>query len=187
MSCFDALSRKALWKERIMTLTEQNSLYLEDLTVGQRFVSATHLIDAEQIKAFARQFDPQPFHLDEEDAKETFFGGLAASGWHVAAITMRLLVGDAAPLAGGMIGAGGEIAWPSPTRPGDALTVESEVLEIKPSRSRPERGMVTVRSETRNQRGEIAQVLTAKLIVLRRIGQDEAQSVPSPRLRDEGR
>jgi acyl dehydratase len=152
-------------KERIMTITEQNGLYLEDLFVGQRFVSATHQLDAARIKAFARQFDPQPFHLDEDEAKQTFFGGLAASGWHVAAITMRLLVGDAAPFAGGMIGAGGEIGWPRPTRPGDALTVESEILEIKPSRSRPDRGMVTIRSETRNQRGEIVQVLTAKLVV----------------------
>jgi acyl dehydratase len=148
-----------------MTMIEQNGLYLEDLFVGQRMISATHRLEAEEIKGFARQFDPQPFHLDEEEAKDTFFGGLAASGWHVAAITMRLLVGDAAPFAGGMIGAGGEIAWPRPTRPGDALTVESEILEIRPSRSRPERGMVTIRSETRNQRGEIAQVLTAKLVV----------------------
>ena len=96
-----------------------------------------------QIKAFARQFDPQPFHLDEHAAKETFFGGLAASGWHVAALTMKLLVEGGAPFAGGLIGAGSEIAWPKPTRPGDVLQVTSEVLEITPSRSRPDRGMVT--------------------------------------------
>ncbi len=151
-----------------MTQTKVNALYLEDVFVGQRFKSATHLLDAAQIKTFARQFDPQPFHLDEEAAEDTFFGGLAASGWHVAAITMKLLVGDGAPIAGGMIGAGGEIAWPQPTRPGDALTVESEVLEVKPSRSRPDRGMVALRSETRNQRGELAQIFTAKLVVPRR-------------------
>ena len=119
-----------------MTDTVLGPFYLDDLFTGQRFDSAGHEIDADQIKAFARQFDPQPFHLDEQDAQETFFGGLAASGWHVAAITMKLLVGDGAPIAGGIIGAGGEIAWPNQTRPGDVLSVSSEVLEIKPSRSR---------------------------------------------------
>ena len=142
-------------------------LYLEDLHVGQRFVSRSHAIDKDQIKAFAAQFDPQAFHLDEEAAKTSLFGGLAASGWHTAAITMRLLVESGPPIAGGIIGAGGEISWPRPTRPGDVLTVESEVLEIAPSRSKPDRGMVTLRSETRNQRGEIVQMLTAKLVVQR--------------------
>src|SRR5271166_2238267 len=103
-------------------------LYLEELQVGQRFVSRSHAIDKEQIKAFAAQFDPQVFHLDDEVAKTTLFGGLAASGWHTAAITMRLLVDGGAPIAGGVIGAGGEIAWPNPTRPGDILRVESEIL-----------------------------------------------------------
>lgn len=152
-----------------MANANASGLTLDDVTPGQRFTSASHIIDADQIKAFAREFDPQPFHLDEKAAKDTFFGGLAASGWHVAAITMKLLVGDAAPFAGGVIGAGGEISWPKPTRPGDVLTVESEVLEVTPSRSRPDRGMVTMRSETRNQRGEVAQVLTAKLMVPRRV------------------
>lgn len=151
-----------------MTLAKQSAFYLEDLFVGQRFVSATHVLDAEQIKAFAAQFDPQPFHLDEKAARDTFFVGLAASGWHVAAITMKLLVGEGAFIAGGLIGAGGEIVWPNPTRPGDVLRVESEVLEIKPSRSRPDRGMATMRSETRNQRGELAQVFTVKMVVPRR-------------------
>jgi acyl dehydratase len=145
------------------------ALTLDDLKPGQRFISASHTIDANQIKTFAREFDPQPFHLDDEAAKDTFFGGLAASGWHVAAITMKLLVGDAAPFEGGVIGAGGEISWPKPTRPGDLLTVTSEVLDVTPSRSRPDRGMITMRSETRNQRGEVAQVLTAKLVVPRRV------------------
>ncbi len=143
-------------------------LYLDDLSVGQRFVSATHELDEDEIKAFAAKFDPQPFHLDGEAAKHSLFGGLAASGWHTAAITMKLLVEGGAPLAGGVIGAGGEIAWPRPTRPGDQLQVESEVVEITPSRSRPDRGMVTMRSETRNQRGEVVQTLTAKLVVPRR-------------------
>ena len=145
-----------------------NLLYLDDLKVGQRFVSASHELDAAQIKAFAGQFDPQPFHLDEEAAKDTLFGGLAASGWHTASITMKLLVTSGAPLAGGVIGAGGELNWPRPTRPGDRLHVESEIVEITPSRSRPERGMVTVRSETINQRGEVVQAMTAKLVVPRR-------------------
>ena len=143
-------------------------LYLEDLHVGQRFASGAHAVDEAQIKDFAGQFDPQPFHLDDATAKHTMFAGLAASGWHTAAITMRLLVDGGAPIAGGVIGAGGEIAWPKPTRPGDILQVKSEILDVTPSRSRPDRGMVTVRSETFNQRGEIVQTLTAKLIVPRR-------------------
>ena len=142
--------------------------YLEDLHVGQRFASGVHAVDEAQIKAFAGQFDPQPFHLDDATAKHTMFAGLAASGWHTAAITMRLLVDGGAPIAGGVIGAGGEIAWPKPTRPGDILQVKSEILDVTPSRSRPDRGMVTVRSETLNQRGEIVQTLTAKLVVPRR-------------------
>lgn len=139
----------------------------EDLRVGQRFVSGSHRIDAEQIRAFAEQFDPQPFHLDAEAAKATLFEGLVASGWHTAAITMRLLVESGLPIAGGIIGAGGEISWPSPTRPGDLLRVESEVLELRPSRSRPDRGIATIRSETRNQRGDTVQVLVARLVVPR--------------------
>ncbi|MBV8231567.1 MAG: MaoC family dehydratase [Planctomycetaceae bacterium] len=143
-------------------------LHLEDLHVGRRFVSGTHRIDEGQIKAFAKQFDPQPFHLDAEAAKETLFEGLVASGWHTAAVSMRLLVESGLPIAGGLIGAGGEIAWPKPTRPDATLHVESEILEIKPSRSHPDRGVATIRSETRNQHGEIVQVLIAKLVVPRR-------------------
>lgn len=143
-------------------------LYLEDLNLGQRFSSGTQTVDESQIKAFARQFDPQPFHLDDVLAKQTLFAGLAASGWHTAALTMRLLVDGAAPIAGGIVGAGGEIAWPNPTRPGDTLRVETEVVSITPSRSRPDRGTVTVHCETFNQRGDVVQTLTAKLIVPRR-------------------
>jgi acyl dehydratase len=140
----------------------------DDLRVGQRFKSGTHALDAAEIKAFAARYDPQRFHLDDAAARDTLFGGLAASGWHTAAVSMKLMVGGGAPLAGGVIGAGGEIAWPRPTRPGDVLRVFSEVLELVPSRSRPERGSVTLRSETRNQRGEVVQTLTARLIVPRR-------------------
>ncbi len=146
---------------------EAGLLYFDDFRVGQRFCTGSHTMDEAQIKLFATQFDPQPFHLDDGAAKGTLFGGLAASGWHTAAITMRLLVEGGAPIAGGVIGAGGEIAWPKPTRPGDVLRVESEVLEVVPSRSRPERGMVTLRSETRNQHGDTVQVLTARLVVPR--------------------
>jgi acyl dehydratase len=147
---------------------ETKRLYLDDLTVGQRFTSASHAVDRDEIVAFARQFDPQPFHLEEAAARETLFGGLAASGWHTAAITMRLQVESGLPVAGGIVGAGGEFSWPNPTRPGDVLRVETEILEVKPSRSRPDRGMVTVKSETRNQRGESVFTLTARLVVPRR-------------------
>jgi acyl dehydratase len=147
-------------------------LYLDDFHVGQRFTSATHVIDVAQIKAFARQFDPQPFHLDEEAAKGTMFGGLVASGWHTAAISMRLQVESGLPIAGGMIGIGGEMTWPRPTRPGDVLRVESEIKEVTPSRSRPDRGVVRVRSETRNQHDEVVQILDAKLFVPRRATTD---------------
>jgi acyl dehydratase len=143
-------------------------LHLEDFHVGLRLLSPSREITAEAIKAFAADFDPQPFHLDEETARDTFFGGLAASGWHTAAVTMRLLADGGLPIAGGLIGAGGEISWPRPTRPGDVLTVESVVEAVAPSRSRPDRGMVTVRSETKNQKDETVQVLVSRVLAFRR-------------------
>jgi acyl dehydratase len=146
----------------------RDALYLEDLRVGQRFVTASYAVDEEQIRAFAAQFDPQPFHTDAVAAAASIFGRLVASGWHTAAITMRLLVEGGAPLAGGLIGLGGELSWPNPTLPGDVLHVESEVVEIVPSRTKPNRGIVTFRNETRNQRGEIVQLFTPKLVVPRR-------------------
>lgn len=150
------------------TSTALLRLHLEDLHVGQRFTSGTYTVDDQRITAFAREFDPQPFHLDPEIAKGTFFRGLAASGWHTAAITMRLNVDGGLPIHGGIVGLGGELAWPAPTRPGDVLHVESEVVEVVPSRSRPDRGIVTVRSDTLNQRGEVVQKTTMKLLVPRR-------------------
>ena len=141
--------------------------YLEDLKAGDIFESGTHQVDEAQITAFAQQFDPQPFHLDAEAAKDSLFGGLAASGWHTAAMSMRLLV-DSLPLARGIIGAGGEVSWPRPTRPGDVLQVVTEVLSVTPSRSKPDRGMALMRNETRNQRGEVLQVFTVNTIVWRR-------------------
>jgi acyl dehydratase len=146
---------------------EKEEIYLDDLRIGQRFVSRDHALDERQVIEFAQQFDPQPFHLDMQAAKATLFGGLAASGWHTAAITMRLIV-ESVRLAGGVVGAGAEISWPKPTRPNDTLHVESEVLELTPSRSRADRGIATVRTTTLNQTGEIVQLLTAKLVVARR-------------------
>jgi acyl dehydratase len=144
-------------------------VYLDDLRVGQRFISATHTLDEAEIVEFARRFDPQPFHLDAALAAGTLLGGLAASGWHTAAITMRLLVDGGPPIAGGLIGAGGEIAWPRPTRPGDTLQVHSEVVEIRPSQSRPDRGIVILSTETRNHRDEVVQTFAARLVVMRRV------------------
>lgn len=148
--------------------THREALYLDDIQVGQKFGSDSHTLDEAQIKTFAAQFDPQPFHLDAEAARDSLFGGLAASGWHTASITMRLLVTSGAPMAGGVIGAGCEISWPIPTRPGDTLSVESEIQKIAASRSRPERGIVTILSKTHNQHGEVVQLMTAKLVVFRR-------------------
>ena len=143
--------------------------YLDDLHVGQRFVSGTHQVDAAQIQEFAGEFDPQPFHLDPDAARGTIFQGLVASGWHTAGITMRLLVQSGLSIAGGLVGAGAEIAWPNPTRPGSILQVTTEIVDVRPSRSRTDRGIATIRSETRNQQGEVVQVLTAKLVVPRRV------------------
>jgi len=143
-------------------------LYLEDLYVGQRFQSEPRSLDAEQIKRFAAEYDPQPFHLDEEAAKDSIFKGLAASGWHTAALTMRMLV-DSVPLADGLIGAELQLAWPRPTRPGMTLQLFSEVVEIRPSRSKPDMAMVTVRNETRDQDGEVLQLFTVKMPVFKRV------------------
>ena len=145
----------------------QGKFFLEDLKVGQRFLSRSKTVDAGEIKAFAATYDPQPFHLDEDAARHSLFGGLVASGWHTAAITMRLIV-ESMPIAGGVVGTSGELAWPRPTRVGDTLQVESEIQEILPSRSRPDRGSATVRNVTRNQNGEIVQTFTCKIVLARR-------------------
>ena len=142
-------------------------LYLEDLYVGQTFTSEPCALDAGQIKRFAAEYDPQPFHLDEEAAKDSIFKGLAASGWHTAALTMRMLV-DSVPLADGLIGAELQLAWPKPTRPGMTLQLFCEVVDIKPSRSKPDMAIVTMRNETRDQDGEALQVFTVKMPVFKR-------------------
>ena len=131
-------------------MNHEQRLYLEDLYVGQRFTSGTYRMDEERIKAFAAEFDPQPFHLDEAAAQATVFHGLCASGWHTAAVAMRLMVTGGLPLGNGIIGLGGELAWPKPTRPGDTLRVESEILEILPSRSKPNQAVVKVKSTMLN-------------------------------------
>jgi acyl dehydratase len=143
--------------------------YLEDFEAGQTFRSGRIRIDADRIKSFAAEFDPQPFHLDETAATDSIFRSLAASGWHTAAITMRLLVeGDLKP-AGGIVGAGfDEFRWPRPVRPGDELRVESEVLQARASKSRPDQGALKVRTTTLNQNNEAVQVFVGNLIVLRR-------------------
>ncbi|MBJ3774680.1 MaoC family dehydratase [Acuticoccus mangrovi] len=147
---------------------EGRRLAFEEFEVGQRFANGSVTLTSEMVKTFAAAYDPQPFHLDETAAEASVFGGLAASGWHTAALTMRMLVDGGAPIDGGIIGVGGEIAWPRPTRPGDTLRVESEVVEIIPSRSKPMQGLVVMQAETFNQRDEVVQRLTAKLVVRRR-------------------
>ena len=143
--------------------------YLEDFAAGQKFGSGRLRVEKERIKSFAAEFDPQPFHLDEAAARDTMFGGLVASGWHTAAATMRLMVEGELKPRGGIIGAGfEELRWPRPVRPGDELRIESEVLDMRPSKSRPDRGLIKVRTTTLNQDGEAVQILVATLVVPRR-------------------
>ena len=141
--------------------------YLEDFQVGQTFGSGRLKVEAGRIKSFAAEFDPQPFHVDETAARGTIFGGLAASGWHTAALTMRLLVDSDLKPAGGIVGAGfDELRWPRPVRPRDELRVECEVLEVRPSKSQPGKGIVKLRTTTLNQNGEPVQVSVGNLMVL---------------------
>lgn len=140
-------------------------LYLEDLTPGRRFETGRVTVTAQDIKAFAASFDPQPFHLDEARARDSVFGSLAASGWHTAALTMRLLVTGSLGVAGGLVGLGADVSWPRATRPGDELRVVSEVLEARPSKSNPARGIATIRHDTLNQHSEIVQTCVVKILV----------------------
>ena len=144
-------------------------LYLEDFAVGQRYATGKLHVDKEQIFAFARQFDPQPYHLDEDAARKSVFKGLAASGWHTAALTMRLLVDSEFKPAGGILGVGfDDLNWPRPVRPGDELHAESEIIEVRPSKSRGDRGTIRARMTTYNQNKEPVQVFIANLLVPRR-------------------
>lgn len=146
----------------------QRVYFLEDLQPGQQFVTEACTVTEEEIVRFAREFDPQPFHLDADAARATIFRGLVASGWHTAALTMRLMVKSGPRIAGGILGVGGEISWRLPLRPGDTLRVHSEVVAVTPSQSRADRGIVTLRNDSRNQRGEIVQTFVARLLVQRR-------------------
>jgi acyl dehydratase/ribonuclease HI len=143
-------------------------LYLDDLHVGQTFSSGLYQMEEDRMKEFAEEFDPQPFHLDEEAGRRSVFKGLAASGWHTAAATMRLMVTGGLPIASGLVGLGAEISWPRPTFPGDTLRVNSEIIEIKPSRSKPNQGIVTFRCVTVNQDGDEVQIMTTKTLVFKR-------------------
>ena len=150
--------------------------FFEDFAVGLKFRSATATVTAERIKSFAAEFDPQKFHLDENAAKDSLFAGLAASGWHTAAIAMRLFVESEFKPAGGIVGAGfDEFRWPAPVRPGDQLHLEIEILEVRPSKSRPHQGLIKVRTTTFNQDGKAVQVLLANLVVPRRAPQPAAR------------
>jgi acyl dehydratase len=143
--------------------------YLEDLAAGQLYGSPEITVDAEAIKLFAGEYDPQPFHVDEQAAEGTFFGGLVASGWHTASLTMKLLVAGELKVAGGLIGAGvEELRWPRPVRPGDRLHVECEILETRSSKSRPDRGLVKVRITTLESGGAPVQQMLVTMIVPRR-------------------
>lgn len=144
--------------------------YLEDFAPGQVYAGTTRArVVPERIKSFAAEFDPQPFHLDQDAAAASLFKGLAASGWHTAALTMRLLVASELNPAGGIVGAGfDELRWPLPVRPNDELRVESEILEARPLKSRADMGIVKVKTTTLNQRGEAVQVSIGNLFVPRR-------------------
>src|SRR5271155_1810214 len=147
-------------------MSQLSGRYLEDFAVGQTFGSGRLRIDRERTLAFAAEFDPQPFHLDEVAARRSIFGGLTASGWHTAALTMRLLVESELEPAGGIIGLGfDELRWPRPVRPGDELNIESEVLEVRPSKSRPDLGLIKVRMTTLNQNREAVLVSVGNLLV----------------------
>jgi len=146
-------------------------LYYDDLSIGQTFATDTLRVNAEDITAFARQFDPQPFHLDDAAAKQTMFGGLAASGWHTAALSMRLIVESGPPIAGGIIGNRiDELRWLRPVRPGDELRVQCEVVEMRPSKSRPSQGWVRMRNTAHAQDGVAVISFIANLVVPRRQG-----------------
>jgi acyl dehydratase len=144
------------------------TLYLDDLAVGDRFGTHEVTLTLEGCKAFAAEFDPQPFHLDEAAGRQSVFGRLAASGWYTASLSMRLLVEGEMQIAGGLIGLGGEMKWPRPTYPGDTLRVETAVLDVRVSESKPDRGIVTVRNRTLNQHGEAVQLAVVKMLVPKR-------------------
>ena len=142
--------------------------YFDDLKVGDRFKSESLRVTERQVIEFAHKFDPQMFHLTRKRAERTIFKGLIASGWHTAAMTMRLFV-QRLNFAEGAIGLGvDELRWPNPVRPGDVLQVETEIIDLRLSRSKPNCGILRLRNVTTNQRGEIVQTMFANAIVPRR-------------------
>jgi len=153
--------------------------YFEDLKAGERFKSGTYSVSEEQIISFAHEFDPQPFHLDTAAARKTMFESLIASGWHTAAITMRLFV-QTLNFAEGAIGLGvDELRWPNAVRPSDVLQVETEIVDLRVSRSKPTHGVVRLRNVTTNQRGEIVQTMMASALVSRRSSNKQSARLPS--------
>ncbi|MCE2950776.1 MAG: MaoC family dehydratase [Alphaproteobacteria bacterium] len=148
-------------------IKQQGAYYLDDFIPGQKFISGEKRVTQEEVITFAKEFDPQSFHVDPEAAKKSVFGGIVASGWHTASMSMRLIL-DTCPIAEGRIGLGGDITWPAPTKPGDIIHVEVEVMEVRPSTSKPDRGIVTLRSTTKNHRGETVQILTARTLMMKR-------------------
>jgi len=146
-----------------------NERYLEDIRTGDRFRTANYTVAEAEIIDYAKQYDPQPFHTDPVEARNSIFGGLVASGWYTAAVTMRLIAQSEIRIARGLIGMGvEELRWPRPVRPGDTLHVEVEVLEVRPSRSHLDRGIVRVRNTTLNQTGKVVQTMVTALFVPRR-------------------
>lgn len=160
-----------------MSLNEKPSLYLDDIAVGMLFCSRAAVITEERLKSFAQEFDPQPFHLDEEAAQNSLFAGLAASGWHTAAHSHRLFL-ESVPMAKGMVGAGVELSWPTPTRAGDWLRVESRVKEIIPSRSKPDRAIVIMESQTLNQADAVVLKMLSRIVMFKRDSDSPAVADP---------
>jgi acyl dehydratase len=150
-----------------MTIT--NGFYYDDIYISQKFISGSHTFTKTEIIEFAKQFDPQPFHLSEEGGENSIFGGLVASGWHIGSVTMRLIIGEGSPILGGIISRGGEVKWLNPIRPGDIISVESEVIKKTPSKSKPGQGTVIIEATTLNQSNKIIQILKANLVVPKKI------------------
>lgn len=150
-------------------MTQNNYIYLEDLSIGQTFTAGPYKVTQEEIIAFARQYDPQDFHTDPVKAKDTFFGELVASGWHTAALTMRMMAEATPKMEGGMVGRSIEkMSWPRAVKPGDEISLTIEVLDFRPSGSNPKRGIVRTRNTVRNQKGEPVLEMEVVMFIPRR-------------------
>jgi acyl dehydratase len=143
--------------------------YWEDFAVGEVIELGSCSITEAEVLAFARKYDPQPFHTDPEAARRSIFGGLIASGWHTGAMFIRMVVEHMTPVhaTSGAMGFD-DLKWIRPVRPGDVLSVESEIREKIESRSRPDRGTVKIESRIVTQRGEVVMSLVSLVIYLRR-------------------